>query len=84
VRVLAGGGGPQSDLPPELGMVLPGTVKRIEPYGVFVAMDGYRKFGLVHSSQVCNYLSFTKDDSDEMKKAELVSKGAQVLGRWQQ
>lgn len=28
------------------------VVKRIEPYGVFVALEGFRKFGLVHSSQV--------------------------------
>lgn len=28
------------------------VVKRIEPYGVFVQLQGYRKYGLVHSSQV--------------------------------
>jgi predicted RNA-binding protein with RPS1 domain len=27
-------------------------VKRIEAYGVFVALQGYRKYGLVHASQV--------------------------------
>jgi hypothetical protein len=39
----------------------------------FVALEGYRKFGLVHSSQVSNFLSFSREDSDEQKKAELVS-----------
>jgi hypothetical protein len=38
----------------------------------FVAIEGYRKFGLVHSSQVSNYLSFSREDTDEQKKAELV------------
>lgn len=27
-------------------------MKRIEAYGVFVALQGYRKYGLVHASQV--------------------------------
>ena len=37
----------------------------------FVQLQGYRKYGLVHSSQVSNYISFSKDDTDEEKKAEL-------------
>jgi len=59
------------DEPPEEGSVHKATVKRIEAYGVFVQLDGFRKHGLVHSSQVSNYLSFTRDDTDEEKKAEL-------------
>lgn len=41
-------------------------------FAQFVSMDGYRKFGLVHSSQVSNYLSFSREDTDEQKKSELV------------
>jgi hypothetical protein len=38
----------------------------------FVAMDGYRKHGLVHASQVANNISFSREDTDEEKKAEMV------------
>ncbi len=47
-----GGGGPLSDQPPEEGAVVRGVVKRIEAYGVFVGLEGYRRQGLVHASQV--------------------------------
>lgn len=40
------------DEPPEEGSIHRATVKRIEPYGVFVALPGYKRYGLVHSSQV--------------------------------
>lgn len=46
-----GGGGPSSDEPPEEGSVHRGVVKRIEHYGVFVSLDGFRRQGLVHASQ---------------------------------
>lgn len=45
----------------------------------FVAMEGYRKYGLVHSSQVSNYISFSKEDTDEDKKAELVGGWGQLV-----
>jgi len=32
--------------------VVRGVVKRIEAYGVFVGLDGFRRQGLVHASQV--------------------------------
>mmetsp|Transcript_26220 Transcript_26220/g.77861 ORF Transcript_26220/g.77861 Transcript_26220/m.77861 type:complete len:587 (-) Transcript_26220:1722-3482(-) len=73
----AGGGGGgaggfgRSDAPPEENTVHRGVVKRIEAYGVFVELEGFRKHGLVHSSQVSNYLSFSREDTDEEKKAEL-------------
>uniref|UniRef100_A0A7S3VHF1 S1 motif domain-containing protein n=2 Tax=Dunaliella tertiolecta TaxID=3047 RepID=A0A7S3VHF1_DUNTE len=70
-KVSAVGGGPVTDEPPEEGTVHKAVVKRIEPYGVFVQLQGYRKYGLVHSSQVSSYISFSKEDSDESKKAEL-------------
>ena len=44
--------GPLSDEAPEVGSIHKAVVKRIEPYGVFVQMEGYRRHGLVHSSQV--------------------------------
>ena len=47
-----GGGGRLSDAPPEVGTIHRGEVKRIEAYGVFVALQGFRKYGLVHASQV--------------------------------
>lgn len=46
------GGAPQSDLPPELDSVHRGTVQSIRPFGVFVQLEGFRKYALVHSSQV--------------------------------
>ncbi|PNH10420.1 hypothetical protein TSOC_002850, partial [Tetrabaena socialis] len=66
-----GGAGPETDEPPEVGSIHRATVKRIEAYGVFVALEGFRRHGLVHTSQVSNYLSFTREDTDEQKKAEL-------------
>jgi hypothetical protein len=58
-------------------------VKRIEPYGVFVALPGFRRYGLVHSGQVANYMDFNREDTDEEKKAALagvVAVGEQVGG----
>lgn len=63
--------GHASDQPPELFSIHRATVKRIEAYGMFVELAGYRRYGLVHSSQVANYLEFSREDSDETKKAEM-------------
>ncbi len=41
-------------------------------YMQFVSMQGYRKYGLVHNSQVSSYIAFTREHTDEEKKAELV------------
>ncbi|KAF6261416.1 hypothetical protein COO60DRAFT_1636853 [Scenedesmus sp. NREL 46B-D3] len=85
-----GGGGRQSDEPPEVGSCLRGEVKRIEAYGVFVALQGFRKYGLVHASQVANYLEFSAEDGEaERKKAlgEVVELGQEVWAKvrgWQQ
>uniref|UniRef100_A0A383W4N8 S1 motif domain-containing protein n=1 Tax=Tetradesmus obliquus TaxID=3088 RepID=A0A383W4N8_TETOB len=76
-----GGGGRQSDEPPEVGTCHRGEVKRIEAYGVFVALQGFRKYGLVHASQVANYLEFSAEDGEaERKKAigEVVELGQEV------
>lgn len=32
--------------------LLPAAVQQVRPFGVFVKLDGYRKYGLVHFSQV--------------------------------
>lgn len=76
-----GGGGRLSDDPPAVGSLHRGEVKRIEAYGVFVALQGYRKYGLVHASQVANYLEFSAEDGEaERKKAisEVVEVGQDV------
>lgn len=70
-RAGSGGGGRGSDEPPELHSIHRAVIKRIEAYGMFVELAGYRRHGLVHSMQVANYLEFSREDSDERKKAEL-------------
>ena len=42
-------------------------VQSIRPFGVFVALQGYRRHGMVHSSQVSNELSLTREDEDDAK-----------------
>ena len=64
-----GGGG--SDEAPELNSIHKATVAGIRPFGLFVALAGYRKHGLVHSSQVSDHMGFTRDDADEEKVAAL-------------
>lgn len=76
-----GGGGPMIDEPPEAGSIHRAAVKRIEAYGVFVALEGYRKHGLVHSSQVieaggggargAGYLDLPSESTDGDKKRAL-------------
>ncbi|KIY92261.1 hypothetical protein MNEG_15702 [Monoraphidium neglectum] len=78
-----GGGGPGggSDEPPEEGSIHRGVVRRIEAYGIFVALEGFRKHGLVHSSQVSGYLDLSTEEGDEAKKkalAEVVAVGEPV------
>lgn len=76
------GGGPESDGAPEVGSILRASVASVQAYGVFVRLPGFRKNGLVHSSQVSDHLSFTRDDSDDVKVRELsevVSVGDEVF-----
>ena len=42
-------------------------VQSVRPFGVFVALSGFRRHGMVHSSQVADELSFTREDEDDMK-----------------
>jgi len=69
-----GGGGPGglSEEPPPLGAVLRGRVADVKPYGLFVSLDGYRRNGLVHSSQVSEHLRLGRDEADEEKVAALL------------
>ena len=60
-----------SDAAPLLGAVLGGSVLQLRPFGIFVSLDGYRKNGLVHSSQVSEHLRFSRDDADGEKVAAL-------------
>ena len=46
------GGPPQSEEPPPVGSVHRAVVQDIKPYGIFVSLPGFRRSGLVHSSQV--------------------------------
>ena len=46
------GGPPASEEPPPVGSVHRAVVQDIKPYGIFVSLPGFRRSGLVHSSQV--------------------------------
>ncbi|EFN56958.1 hypothetical protein CHLNCDRAFT_143529 [Chlorella variabilis] len=71
-----GGGGRDSDEPPELYSIhragkLAYSVQQVRPFGVFVKLDGYRKYGLVHFSQISDHLSFSREDPDDVKVKEI-------------
>ncbi|BDA46039.1 probable nucleolar protein of 40 kDa [Coccomyxa sp. Obi] len=53
--------------PPQPGSIHRATVRNIRPFGVFVEMEGYRRHGLVHNSQISEEVSFSRDDEDEAK-----------------
>ena len=42
-------------------------MQSVRPFGVFVALTGFRRHGMVHSSQVADELSLTREDEDDMK-----------------
>ncbi|MGN1400213.1 MAG: S1 domain-containing post-transcriptional regulator GSP13 [Bacillus sp. (in: firmicutes)] len=54
----------------EVGQVLTGTVKGIQPYGAFVALDENTQ-GLVHISEVTH--GFVKDVNDHLKIGDEVT-----------
>eukprot|EP00873_Tetraselmis_striata_P025706 jgi/Tetstr1/445970/TSEL_000299.t1 len=66
-----GGGGDLKEGAPELYSIHEATVKSIKPYGLFVQLDGWRRYGLVPNSQVSDHLGLTRDDSDAEKVATL-------------
>lgn len=65
--------GPESDAPPEVGSIYAAVVERVQPFGIFVRLPGFRKWGLVHSSQVSDHLEISREDGDESKTAALAS-----------
>jgi len=76
-----GGRGPQTDAPPEEGSMHRATIKGMRPFGVFVELQGYRRWGMVHLSQLSNHMESSRDDSDEQKVEAMkgvVSEGEQV------
>lgn len=75
-------GGPETDEPPEVGSVHRATVKRIEAYGVFVALEGFRRHGLVHTSQVLGASSADLYFSLSSSKWLSLMMGFAFLGCW--
>lgn len=65
------GGGRQSDAPPELHSVHSGVVQSVKPFGVFVQLDGFRKYALVHTSQISDHLFFSAGESDAERIAAI-------------
>lgn len=66
---------------PPIGSVHKASVMSIKPFGVFVAMEGFRSNGLVHLTQVADHLDINRDDSDDSKVASLgavVAPGEQI------
>jgi hypothetical protein len=63
------GGAPQQlqEGAPEPGSVHRATVRNVRPFGVFVELQGYRRHGLVHNSQVSEDIAFSREDEDEAK-----------------
>jgi DNA-directed RNA polymerase subunit E'/Rpb7 len=60
-----GGGGPAFH--PELHKVYRGKARTVKPVGVFVDIRGFRRGGLVHRTQISQYLDVPRDVDDEEK-----------------
>jgi len=71
-----------SDAPPELYSIHEAIVQKVRPFGVFVEMKGYRKYGLVHISQISDHLTFSPNEGDNERIAaisEVVAPGETVF-----
>jgi predicted RNA-binding protein with RPS1 domain len=78
-RAMASQGGLSA--PPELNSIHRATVQTVRPFGAFVQMEGFRKYGLVHFSQISDHMAFQKEDGDAERVAaisEVVAPGEQV------
>jgi DNA-directed RNA polymerase subunit E'/Rpb7 len=72
-----GGGGREGDgdrdgppvSHPELHKVYKARVARVKAVGVFVDIKGFRRGGLVHRTQISQYLDVPRDAEDEEKEA---------------
>jgi predicted RNA-binding protein with RPS1 domain len=66
---------------PELHKVYKARVARIKAVGVFVDIKGFRRGGLVHRTQISQYLDVPRDTEDEEKEAiisGIVAEGDEV------
>jgi len=73
-----------TDEPPAVYSIHKCSVRSVRPFGIFVELPGYRKHGLVHLSQISNYLDLNREDSDESKVESLrqvVAEGDQVYAK---
>lgn len=59
---------PWSDAMPELYSIHKATVKRVKPFGFFIQLEGFRRQGLVHWSQVSEDLHLRAEESDAQKE----------------
>jgi len=66
-----GGRGGGQEGAPEVNTVHQAAVRTIKPYGIFVQLDGWRRYGLVSMMQVSDHMGIGRDDSDEEKIAAL-------------
>ena len=56
-----------SDNPPAVGSIHHATVVSMKPFGLFVELQGFRRNGLVHNSQISEDVIFSREDDDEAK-----------------
>jgi polyribonucleotide nucleotidyltransferase len=52
---------------PEINSIHRGIVRNIRPFGLFVDLEGFRRNGLVHNSQISEEIAFTREDEDDAK-----------------
>lgn len=67
----SGGDRAESDALPELWSVHRATVDSLRPFGAFVRLEGFRRSGLVHASQISDHLALGRDDTDEERVADI-------------
>eukprot|EP00898_Chlorokybus_atmophyticus_P003743 jgi/Chlat1/436/Chrsp103S01017 len=82
-----GGGGGRGrqhadEAPPPVGSIHRARVVSVRPFGVFVQMEGFRKHGLVHISQVSDYEVAKRDADDAAKVAALSQVVAEGESIW--
>ncbi|GAB4812977.1 hypothetical protein N2152v2_000023 [Parachlorella kessleri] len=65
------GGPPESEEPPEVNTVHAAAVQQLRPFGAFVKLEGYRRYGLVHVSQISDHMDMSREDTDDLKVAAI-------------
>jgi len=71
-NVSGGGGGVARMDVVEVGKVYRGVVRGVKPVGAFVDVDGFKRGGLVHRSQISQYLDVPRD-ADDASKVGIIS-----------